>query len=150
MRRRARSGSGVGRGIRSWVWKVMGRAPSRDGGGPLNSIGTLLRGRAAPPPGRPPHSVGGRGGRDRAVLVRLCRVRKQGDRARPLECGRQGSLMPRARACDSTREDLAAVAHEAAQAGDLFVVGVGDLLDTKAAYLSMLALRPSASAATAA
>src|SRR5258708_4310830 len=140
MLRTTRSGSGVGPGIRSWGWKVMGRAPSGDCGGTLNSIGTLLPGRASPPPGRPPHSVGRRGGRDRAVLVRLCRVRKQGDRARPLECGRQGSLMPRARACDSTREDLAAVAHAAAQAGELFVGGVGGLLDQKTSIPGVFAL----------
>jgi hypothetical protein len=58
--------------------------------------------------------------------------------------------MPRAGAGDPTREDLAAVADESTKARDLLVVDVVDLLDAEAAYLAVLALRPSASASTAA
>src|SRR5713226_5894653 len=57
-------------------------------------------------------------------LVRLGRVREQRDRARALEgCG-QRALMPRTGPGDAAREDLAAVADKAPQAGNLLVIDV--------------------------
>src|SRR6266852_2152988 len=116
MLRTTRSGRGVGPGIRSGVWKVLGRAPARDCGGNM-----ILRGGRNRPP---------------LQLVRLRRVREQSDRPGALEGGRERPLVPSARPGDSTREDLAAVAYESPQARDLLVVDVVDLLDAEAAHLA--------------
>src|SRR5579859_2569980 len=96
-------------------------------GGTLNSIGHPSR------PGRPPHMVG-------RLSVLLGRVRKERDRASPFERRGQRSLMPGTGACHAARQDLAAVADEAAEARDLLVIDVLDLLDAEAADLAVLAL----------
>src|ERR1700739_709906 len=75
-------------------------------------------------------------------------VRKQRDRARTLERGGQRPLVPRARTGHAARQDLAPVADEPAQPGDLLVVDVVDLLGAERAYLAMLPLRPARSLGT--
>src|SRR5215471_4265547 len=84
--RTIRSGSGVGPGIRSWVEKLIGRAPIPGLWRPRNS-----------------------------ALVQLRRVRKEGNRARALERGGQRALMTGACARHATRQDLAPIADEATQ-----------------------------------
>src|SRR5450759_3601289 len=126
----------------------MGRAPSRGGGGTLNSIGTQVLTASPLPAGPAAGRTSPHGGEARLVL--FGRVRKQCDRPGALESGREGALVPRARAGDTPGKDLAAVADESPQAGDLLVVDVADLLDAEAAHLAVLALRSSASAAAAA
>src|SRR5579864_7976226 len=110
----------------------MRRAPSRGSGGRM-----ILRG---------DHECD----RPSERLVRLGRVWEQCDRPRALEGGREGTLVPGACAGDAAGKDLASVADESPQAGDLLVVDVVDLLDAEAAHLAVLALRPPASAAAAA
>src|SRR5579864_520645 len=110
----------------------MRRAPSRGSGGRM-----ILRG---------DHECD----RPSERLVRLGRVWEQCDRPRALEGGREGTLVPGACAGDAAGKDLASVADESPQAGDLLVVDVADLLDAEAAHLAVLALRPSASAPAAA
>src|SRR5579864_1257567 len=109
----------------------MRRAPSRGSGGRM-----ILRG---------DHECD----RPSERLVRLGRVWEQCDRPRALEGGREGTLVPGACAGDAAGKDLASVADESPQAGDLLVVDVADLLDAEAAHLAVLALRPSAAAAAA-
>src|SRR2546427_11407115 len=102
--------------MRSWLEKVMGVLLSGDGA----SAHILL-----------------------PSLVLFGRVRKESDRASALEgCG-QRPLVPGARARHAARQDLAAVADEPAQARDLLVVDVRDLLQAEAADLAVLPLRPA-------
>src|SRR5438132_1954867 len=71
--------------------------------------------------------------RERLALVRG--VRGQRDVAGALERDREPALMTRAGPRDATRKDLASLAHEAAEAGDLLVVDQVDLLHTEVADL---------------
>src|ERR1700694_817008 len=82
------------------------------------------------------------------MSVLFGRVREQGDRSRALEGSRERTLVAGAGACNPSRQDLAAVAHKAAEARDLLVIDVVDLLDAEAADLAVLALRPPSRAVT--
>src|SRR5207249_9245450 len=65
-------------------------------------------------------------------------VRKESDRASALQgCG-QRPLVPGARARHAARQNLAAIADEPAQARNLLVVDIRDLLHAEAADLAVL------------
>ena len=82
--------------------------------------------------------------------------REQGDLPRALDRVREEALMPGAGAGRAARDDLAAVAHEAAQPLVHLVIDFGDVLDAEVAHLpahapvAVLLLRGSATAATSA
>ena len=72
-------------------------------------------------------------------------IRHQGHMARALDGHRQLALMEGAGACDAAGNDLRALGHIFAQAGNIFVVDVLDAVYAEAAnLLAAAALRPAA------
>src|SRR5579864_4875435 len=77
-------------------------------------------------------------------------VWKQRDRARALERGGQRTLVPGTGPGHTPGQNLAPVADEPAEPGDLLVIDVVDLLGAERAYLAMLPLGPSRPSGTGA